>query len=94
MSSATSSFMACGSTARFLKHPDTGEPFDFVSMKHRYRTLAPEKDTKAFMKSALKWLAREFWEIENELEKLHSEVLFRRGQSGVGGPRSAEAGSG
>ncbi len=52
-------------------HPDTGVPFDFVSRKRRYRTLAPEKDTKAFMKSALEWLAREFWEIENELEKLH-----------------------
>ena len=65
----------------FVKHPDTGEPFDFVSMKRRYRTEAPEKDTKAFMKSALKWLAREFWEIEDELEKLHSEVLFGKGKA-------------
>lgn len=63
----------------FVKNPDTGEPFDFVSMKRRYRTTAPEKDTKAFMKSALKWLAREFWKIEDELETLHSEVLFGKG---------------
>lgn len=60
----------------FVKHPGTGEPFDFVSMKRRYRTEAPEKDTKGFMKSALKWLDREFWEIKDELEKLHSEVLL------------------
>lgn len=60
----------------FVKHPDTGEPFDFVSMKRRYRTEAPEKETKALKKSALKWLAREFWEIEDELEELHSKVLF------------------
>lgn len=65
----------------FLKHPDTGEPCDFVSMKRRYRTLAPEKDTKAFMTSALKWLAREFSEIENELEKLHAEALFGEGKA-------------
>ena len=50
-------------------------------MKRRYRTLAPEKDTKAFMKSALKWLAREFSEIENELEKLHAEALFGEGKA-------------
>ena len=53
----------------FVKHPGTGEPFDFVSMKRRYRTEAPEKDTKAVMKSALRWLAREFWEIEDELSR-------------------------
>lgn len=33
------------------------------------------------MATALKWLAQEFWEIEDELEKLHSEVLFGKGQS-------------
>jgi len=60
----------------FVNHPQTGEPYDFVSMKRRYRTDAPAKDSKAFMKSALKWLAQEFWAIEDELEKLHSEVLF------------------
>jgi len=38
-----------------VKHPGTDEPFDFVSMKRRYRTQASEKDIKAFMKSALKW---------------------------------------
>ncbi|WP_166850905.1 hypothetical protein [Isoptericola sp. BMS4] len=65
----------------FIKHPDSDEPFDFVSMKRRYRTEAPERDTKAFMKSALKWLAREFWEIEDELERLHSDVLFGKGKS-------------
>lgn len=64
----------------FVKRPDTGEPFDFVAMKRRYRTESPERDTKAFMKSALKWLACEFWEIEDEFEKLHSEVLFGRGK--------------
>ncbi|WP_303105374.1 hypothetical protein [Kocuria sp.] len=63
----------------FVKHPSTGEPFDFVSMKRRHRTDAPERETKAFMVPALKWLAREFWEIEDELEKLHSEVLFGGG---------------
>ncbi len=60
----------------FVNHPQTGEPYDFVSMKRRYRTDAPAKDIKAFMKSALKWLAQEFWAIEDELEKLHSELLF------------------
>ena len=63
----------------FVKNPDTGEPFDFVPMKRGYRTAAPARDTKAFMKSALKWLSREFWEIEDELETLHSEVLFGNG---------------
>ena len=48
-------------------------------MKRGYRTAAPARDTKAFMKSALKWLSREFWEIEDELETLHSEVLFGNG---------------
>ncbi len=33
------------------------------------------------MKSALKWLAREFWEIEDELEKLHSDVLLGKGKA-------------
>jgi len=50
-------------------------------MKRRYRSDAPQKDTKAFMATALKWLAQEFWEIEDELEKLHSEVLFGKGLS-------------
>jgi hypothetical protein len=50
----------------FVEHPHAGEPFDFVSMKRRYRTEAPENDTKA--KAALKWLACDFWEIEDELD--------------------------
>ena len=33
---------------------------------------------KAFMKTALEWLANEFWAIEAELERLHSEVLSER----------------
>ncbi|PPF50144.1 MULTISPECIES: hypothetical protein [unclassified Rathayibacter] len=66
----------------FVKHPQTGDAYDFVSMKRRYRTDAPTKDSKAFMKSALKWLAQEFWEIEDELEKLHSEILFEKDGGG------------
>lgn len=60
----------------FVKHPTTGEPYDFVSMKRSWRTEAPERDVKAFTASALRWLAQEFLEIEGELERLHSEVLF------------------
>jgi len=65
----------------FVKHPVSGQAYDFVSMKRRYRTDAPERDSRAFMATSLKWLAQEFWEIEDELERLHSEVLFGRGQT-------------
>lgn len=65
----------------FVKHPVTGKAYDFVSMKRRYRTDAPEKDIKAFMATSLKWLAAEFWELEDELEKLHSQVLFSKNQT-------------
>lgn len=67
----------------FVKHPDTGEPFDFVSMKRRYRTSAPEKDVKAFMKSALKWLAREFWEIGRRAREAPLRGALRQGQGCV-----------
>lgn len=50
-------------------------------MKRRYRAEAPARDIKAFMKPALKWLAREFWEIADELERLHPEVLFGKGKA-------------
>lgn len=62
----------------FVKHPTTGEPYDFVSMKRSWRTEAPEREVKAFTVNALRWLAQEFWEIEGELERLHSEVIFGR----------------
>lgn len=64
----------------FAKHPRAGEPYDFVSMKRRYRADAPSKDSKAFMKGALEWLAQEFWAIEDELEILHSEILLGGGE--------------
>lgn len=67
----------------FLKQPSTGKPYDFVSMKRSWRTDAPAREMKAFNTNALRWLAQEFWEIEEELERLHSEVLF--GQSGDDG---------
>lgn len=60
----------------FIKHPETGKKYDFVSMKRSWRTGAPEREMKAFTKNALAWLAQEFWGIEEELEKLHSKVLF------------------
>lgn len=66
-------FWADGS---FYKHPQTGKPFDFIVMKRSWKTPAPEREVKAFTKNALKWLAQEFWEIEAELEALHSAVLF------------------
>lgn len=30
----------------FVKHPQTGEPYDFISMKRRYRTDAPRRTAK------------------------------------------------
>lgn len=60
----------------FIKHPGTGKTYDFVSMKRSWRTGAPEREMKAFTKNALEWLAQEFWGIEEELEELHSKVLF------------------
>lgn len=60
----------------FIKHPGAGMTYDFVSMKRSWRTSAPEREMKAFTKNALEWLAQEFWGIEEELEELHSQVLF------------------
>lgn len=65
----------------FVSSRSDGKPSDFVSLKRRYRTKAPEMDMKPFMKSDLEALAREFWEIEDELERLHSQVLFGEGES-------------
>jgi hypothetical protein len=59
-----------------VKHPETGKTYDFVSMRRSWRTDAPEREMKAFTKSALEWLAQEFWGIQEELEDLHSKVLF------------------
>jgi hypothetical protein len=64
----------------FVKHPETGKTYDFVSMKRSWRTDAPEREMKAFTKNALKWLAQEFWGIEAELEDLHSKVLFNENE--------------
>lgn len=50
-------FFADGS---FIKHPETGKTYDFVSMKRSWRTDAPEREMKAFTKNALEWLAQEF----------------------------------
>ncbi|WP_146112918.1 hypothetical protein [Arthrobacter sp. MYb214] len=66
----------------FVKHPVTRKAYDFVSMKRSYRTDAPEKDIKAFMPNSLKWLAAEFWELEDEIEKLHSQVIFGKDYTG------------
>lgn len=60
----------------FVKHPTSGRPYDFVSMKRSWRTDAPEREVKAFTADALRWLALEFWEIEGELETLHSDTLL------------------
>jgi len=60
----------------FVKHPEAGKAYDFVSMKRSWRTDAPEREIKAFTKNALEWLAQEFWGILEELEDLHSKVLF------------------
>lgn len=62
----------------FIPHEATGRTYDFVSMKRSWKTKAPEREMKAFTKDALTWLAQEFWEIEDELEALHSQVLFTR----------------
>lgn len=64
----------------FIPHEATGRTYDFVSMKRSWRTEAPEREMKAFTKNALTWLAQEFWEIEDELEALHSQVLFDRNE--------------
>lgn len=64
----------------FISHGATGRTYDFVSMKRSWRTEAPEREMKAFTKEALTWLAQEFWEIEDELEALHSQVLFGRNE--------------
>lgn len=61
---------------KFYKHPETGKTYDFVSMKRSWKTDAPERDIRAFTRNALEWLAQEFWEIEAELEDLHTKVLF------------------
>jgi len=60
----------------FYKHPETGKTYDFVSMKRSWRTDAPERDVRAFTTNALKSLAQEFWDIEAELEDLHTKALF------------------
>lgn len=68
------------SDGTFVKHPDTGKTYDFVSMKRSWKTDAPEREMKAFTKIALEWLAQEFWAIEAELEDLHSKVLFNENE--------------
>lgn len=73
-------FFADGS---FIRHPETGKTYDFVSMKRSWRTDAPEREMKAFTKNALEWLAREFWGIEDELEGLHSKVLLIEDEGNV-----------
>jgi hypothetical protein len=60
----------------FYKHPETGKTYDFVSMKRSWRTDAPERDVRAFTRNALEWLGQEFWDIEAELEDLHTKALF------------------
>jgi hypothetical protein len=60
----------------FYMHPETGKTYDFVSMKRSWKTDAPERDVRAFTRNALEWLAQEFWDIEGELEDLHTKALF------------------
>lgn len=59
----------------FMKNEKTGEPYEFLSMKRSYRTEAPQREIMPFSSDTLRWLANEFWEIEAELEDLHSVVL-------------------
>lgn len=73
----------------FVRHPETGKTYDFVSMKRSWKTDAPEREIRAFTKNALKWLAQEFWGLEEELEDLHSKVL--EGEEDVG-PRTSAYG--
>lgn len=68
------------SAGTFAKHPETGKPYDFVSIKRSWRTDAPEREMKVFTKNALEWLAQEFWGIEAELEDLHSKMLFNENE--------------
>ena len=63
--------------------PSTGQPYDFISMKRSWATAAPERQMKAFTADALRWLAQEFWEIEDELESLHGKALFGDGEAGT-----------
>lgn len=70
----------------FVPHGQAGQKYDFVSMKRSWKTEAPEREVKAFTKNALRWLAQEFWEIEEELEALHSKVLFNKNKDDA--PRS------
>jgi len=67
----------------FVPHGQGGRKYDFVSMKRSWKTEAPEREIKAFTKNALSWLAQEFWEIEEELEKLHSKALFDKSEEGA-----------
>lgn len=60
----------------FYKHPETGKTYDFISMKRSWRTDGPERDVRAFTRTALEWLAQEFWDIEGELEDLHTKALY------------------
>lgn len=62
----------------FHKHPKTGKTYDFISMKRSWRTDGPERDVRAFTRTALEWLAQEFWDIEAELEDLLTKALFDR----------------
>ncbi len=73
-------FFADGS---FVRHPETGKTYDFVSLKRSWRTDAPEREVKAFTKNALEWLAQEFWGIEEELEDIHSKVLLNNDENNV-----------
>lgn len=70
--------------ANFLSVSGTDKTYDFVSMKRSWRTDAPERDVKAFTRNALGWLAQEFWEIEEELEQLHGNVLFGEESGNLG----------
>lgn len=79
---ARSSIVISSSTVfvdgKCYKHPESGKTYDFVSMKRSWKTDAPERDVRAFTRNALEWLAREFWEIEAELEDLHTKRCLTR----------------
>lgn len=67
----------------FVRHPEAGKPYDFVSMKRSWRTEGPERELKAFTKNGLEWLALELWDIEDELEGLHTKALFNEDEDDV-----------
>lgn len=62
----------------FANDPSTVWSGNVCSLKRSRRTEKPEREVKVLSADSLRQLAQQFWEIEEELERLHSEAIFGR----------------